>query len=60
MSNEPCHTQGFLEAILTLQKFSIWPDTEKFLENIYCSLRMQSECQFEFDTKLQEQLIDLL
>ena len=40
---------NFLKAILTIQKFSIWPDTEKFSENIYCSLRMQ-EGQFEFDT----------
>ena len=31
------------------QRFSVWPDTEKFLSNIHCSLRMQ-ECPFEFDT----------
>ena len=38
-----------LEAILNVQRFSIWPETEKFSKNIHCSLHMQ-ECRFEFDT----------
>ena len=38
-----------LEAILTIQRLSIWPETEKFSKTIHCSLHMQ-ECWFEFDT----------
>ena len=44
-----------LEAILTVQRFSIWPETEKFSKNIHCSLHMQ-ECRFEFDTSYRNDL----
>ena len=44
-----CTDKYVFEAILSIQRFSIWPNKEKFSQNIHCSLCMQ-ECQFEFDT----------
>ena len=38
----------FYVSNFSFQRFSIWPDTEKFSSNIHHSLRKQ-ECPFEFD-----------
>ena len=37
---------------ISIQRFSIWPDTEKFSLDIHCSLHMQ-KCWFEFDKRYE-------